>query len=314
MLDELLPRRSEIVDRWRSRLDASSCSSLRMGGDWATAGKAVEIRLGLDVADEPEHWHALSYLAPDRCEQILTVAGYAFPEVDSKLDPLLRAWHRHRRPTYDLNDPAHGYALGSCYYAAHLADIGYAARHTLSISERRRIANIAGEPDLGVTDRLSQVDTQTGLAHLWRHYQDYGRSALLALGDRVLVSVPVGGGYGEADLVVGRTVVDIKVAQATDAVDKWLDQVLAYALLDRLNTLFLTDVAVYAAWQGVLLHANLEEVIEAAAPAPAPTLSEIRDRFAMAMAPDLDDSERNRAAHRYPPPPDAWTVPSGPES
>lgn len=313
VLDELLPKRHVIVDRWKEHLRHAPCAATRMGGDWAIAGKAIEIRIGLDLAKRPVHWDALNYLAPEQCERLLASAGYRCGAAED-LDPLLRTWERHTRPTHTIDDEAHLEALVTCYTAAYRAGLGFQIARDMTVAERRVLADIMGATDPKATDRRSEVDLQTGLALLWQRYETYGRPALLALGDRVLASAPIANGHGEADLIVGRTIVDIKVVQfANEVVDLWLGQVLTYALLDRLNAFALTGVAIYAAWQGVLLQASLEEVVAAAASQPTATFSDLRDRFSAAMADDLDDAEWRRNHFRYPPPSDAWTIDPGPE-
>jgi hypothetical protein len=91
-------------------------------------------------------------------------------------------------------------------------------------SERAAGADDGGghDPDL---DRL---------AHLWQGYLAHGARQLACVDSgRVILASEQGGGCGLADLVVGRRLIEVKAAfDPAASMGDWLNQVLAYALLD----------------------------------------------------------------------------------
>jgi hypothetical protein len=61
----------------------------------------------------------------------------------------------------------------------------------------------------------------------------------------VILAPELGGGYGTADLVIGRCLIEVKTAfDPAAAMGNWLNQVVAYALLDWSNALGVDTVAV----------------------------------------------------------------------
>jgi hypothetical protein len=75
----------------------------------------------------------------------------------------------------------------------------------------------------------------------------------------------LGGGYGVADLVVGRCLIEMKtVFDPAAAMDNWLNQVLAYVLLDWSDALGVDTIAAYLGWQALRAEPSL--VVLASAP------------------------------------------------
>jgi hypothetical protein len=75
----------------------------------------------------------------------------------------------------------------------------------------------------------------------------------------------LGGGYGVADLVVGRCLVEKKtVFDPAAAMDNWLNQVLAYVLLDWGDALGVDTISAYLGWQALRDEPSL--VVLASAP------------------------------------------------
>jgi hypothetical protein len=114
----------------------------------------------------------------------------------------------------------------------------------------------------GDSERERDLD---GFAHLWVGYlaQDVGNlPALAATG----CSFPgLGGGYGVADLVVGRCLIEMKtVFDPAAAMDNWLNQVLAYVLFDWSDAPGVGMIAAYLGWQTLLAEPSL--VVLASAP------------------------------------------------
>ena len=142
-----------------------------------------------------------------------------------------------------------------------------------------------------------------GLAHLWKAYLAHGRRPFASLGSRRVILAPeLCGGYGVADLVVGRCLVEVKAAfDPIPSIGDWLNQVLAYALLDWSDALGVDTVAVYLGWQALLVSDSLSRVLAAATRGPTPSLEELRADFRSAMQADIDESFAMRMRQRYPP-------------
>jgi hypothetical protein len=142
----------------------------------------------------------------------------------------------------------------------------------------------------------------TALAHLWDGYHHHGRRRILALGDRVIVEPELASGFGKADLVIGRCLVDVKAALSPAAAfRRWLDQLLCYVLLDWPDTFGLDSVAFYLGWQGLLVHEPLTRLLTASAPSPTPTIADLRAEFRSRIRAETDDSLAARLRNRYPP-------------
>lgn len=142
-----------------------------------------------------------------------------------------------------------------------------------------------------------------GFAHLWEGYLAHGRRQLAGVDcGRVILAPELGGGYGVADLVVGRCLIEVKTAfDPAAAMGDWLNQVLAYALLDWSDALGVDTVAVYLGWQALLIAESLARVLAAATPGPTPSLNALRADFRTAMQADIDESFAVRMRQRYPP-------------
>lgn len=138
---------------------------------------------------------------------------------------------------------------------------------------------------------------------LRKGYLAHGRRALAGLDSRRVILAPeLGGGYGVADLVVGRCLVEVKAAfDPFASIGGWLNQVLGYALLDWSDALGVDTVAVYLGWQALLVSDSLASVLGAATPGPTPSLGSLRADFRTAMQADIDESFAARMRQRYPP-------------
>ena len=151
-----------------------------------------------------------------------------------------------------------------------------------------------------------------GLAHLWQGYLTHGRRQLAALGDRVLLEPEIASGFGRADLVAGRCLVDVKtVLDPFRYFKQWLNQVLGYVLLDWANVLCLDAAGIYLGWQALLLSEPVTSILAASVPGPTPTLESLRADFRLQMQPEVDESLNARLRHRYPVPHSPNAVPPG---
>jgi hypothetical protein len=114
---------------------------------------------------------------------------------------------------------------------------------------------------------------------------------------------PLAAGYGVADLIVGRSLVEIKtVLEPAGRFGQWLNQLLGYVLLDWFDAFCLDTVAVYLGWQAKLVAIPLTDLLSAAGRRHAPSLEELRAKFRQAIQPDLDLTTQARLRKQYPPP------------
>src|SRR4051794_18860989 len=96
-LDARLPHRDIIVEQWIEQVHAAPCAVIDVDADRGWLGTALEVRLGLDLADKPAYWGLLSFLPAEQCHALLTAAGFAPADYDhmpagGTTDPLLLAW------------------------------------------------------------------------------------------------------------------------------------------------------------------------------------------------------------------------------
>jgi hypothetical protein len=115
---------------------------------------------------------------------------------------------------------------------------------------------------------------------------------ITALGERAIVAPELGGGFGVADLVIGTTLIDIKLAiePTTDDIATWTRQLLGYVLLDRHDTFHIDAIAVYCGWQTRLVTHPLRPLLAAASDRPtAPDLTALRADFDAALRDELEN-------------------------
>ncbi|WP_329793556.1 hypothetical protein V1227_17000 [Lentzea sp. DG1S-22] len=243
----------------------------------------------------------MSYLSIDRCTALLTAVGFEHAPVgalpaNGTADPVLRHWKRARRSTDSAEDQSAAFldclALGSFRQPMH----SWGTRRT--VDERRSLfARMVTE----AKDSDGNTELLDALKHCWTIYLERGRQALLELGEQVVVAPELAGGYGVADLVIGRTLVDVKLAvEPTDEdVAVWLRQLLGYVLLDRFDTFHLDAIAVYCGWHGELLTWPLSALLGSATSGPAPSLGRLRADFYEVLQDELDSYAAWRERERY---------------
>lgn len=312
-LDTHLPTRHAISERWLPDLTAARWFAIPVDGDPSLLGLAAEMRLGLDLADRPAYWDRLAFLPADHCTELLEAAGFASPDDDSAdartEDPTLRTWNRVAHPV--AMGEAERAALAAVLEAACWDELAHKYGHVWSVQkcrllpavQRQHLRDLGHEPE----QDTSLIDA---LAHVWRGYQTHGRAPLHRLGRRVLLDPEIVSGFARADLVVGRTLVDIKCyAAPAEHLAHWLDQLLGYLLLDHGNSLCIDRVAVYCVWQATLLTEPVDGLLRPATRGAAPKLALLRDEFRHEMREDLDDAMQRRDRARFPIPAEAMTPP-----
>ncbi|WP_189054516.1 hypothetical protein [Longimycelium tulufanense] len=299
-LDAYLPHCTSVTDAWRQSLNAPSWAGPELEGGWDNLGCALELRIGLDLARQPAPWSLLSYLPADQCVALLTAVGFEHARVgplpdSGTADPALQHWSRAWNP-HNATDEAQRNALALCLDLVEMRDLAHKWGETCAVEERRSwFLAIIEQGRLG-----GDVQLLDALTHTWDGYLRHGRDALGALGERVVVAPEFGHGFGVGDLVVGCTVVDVKVTRdPTSHLDQWLRQLLGYVLLDRGDALHLDGVAVYTGVQAQLLTCPLTELLRAASPGPTPQLSALREEFYATVQDDLDSFVAWTQRRRY---------------
>jgi hypothetical protein len=284
-LDHHLPGRAVVANEWAAALKAVPRHGERLRWDREVVGRALEVRIGLDVADRPGYWDDLAFLSAAECRTLLMAAGFTHPELDDGepvcSDPLHRCWQRASRTP---SDAPWDEALRACLDAAELGAMLHESRHTLSVEECRNSCRLLRSiwSSAGWVARRSRA--LDGFRELWSRYLTFGRDGLVKLGSRVVLEPVLAIGYARADMVIGHTLVEVKVQlEPWDHAGQSLDQLLAYLLLDRWNSLALDAIALYAGWEAAALVADVHAVLTAVTSGPTPDLQDLRSDFRDAM-------------------------------
>jgi hypothetical protein len=257
------------------------------------------MRIGLDVATRPAPWPLLSYLPIEDCAALLSAVGFEHTHVGSlppsgTSDPMLMHWSRDHEHQPDAQHMRQ--ALATCLDLVELRKFAHKRGDTITVDERRSwFIAIVEQGRLS-----SNTEMLNALLHAWTGYLEHGQRVVRALGERAIIAPELAGGFGIADLVVGSTLVEVKMsAEVEKNVDQWLRQLLGYLLLDHHNALGIETVAVYAGGQGLLLTCSVAEVLTSASVGPRPQLTTLRDEFAIELRRELDAFEARRQRKRY---------------
>lgn len=303
-LAEHLPRLNTVAEAWLAELATASATGDADFGltreERQTIGHALEWRIGLDLARTPPRLPELSYLPIEQCRTLLTAAGYEHTPVgvlpaSGTVDPVLLHWTRTRHVLGV--DSAQEAAISTCVDLAGFRQPMYRWTSRKTVDERRMwFAELVDGDSVGKDPR--HVDA---VLSCWRGYLDRGRRLLFGLGERVLVAPELAAGFGVLDLVIGQTVVDVKLAVAPTAEDVmvWLRQLLGYVLLDRLGVFPVEAVAVYCGRQGQLLTYPLPTLLAAASVARPAELATLRDAFTRTQGDLVDNYTRWRVREQY---------------
>lgn len=305
-LDARLPGRHLISEDWGRRAAHAPWSGIAVDVDRRKLGLAAEVRIGLDLAPIPGYWSLLSFLPPGECASLLHGAGYSQNDYEhladtGTADPLLLQWARSSNPiAMGENQQA---TLEACWDAVQLQDlVNTLAGHSAQL-HRSFFVHIFR--DLGRHDQAATRPDPAiqALRHLWQGYLQHGRRQLTGLGERIALAPQLASGFGIADLVVGRSCVEIKtVLEPAPWFGHWLNQLLGYVLLDWFDTFRLDTVGVYLGWQATLVATSLADVLTTSCPTPTPLLEDLRAEFRQEIQPDLDLTLEAKLRNRYPPP------------
>jgi hypothetical protein len=313
-LDTRLPQRSAVTEEWARRAASAPCAPVHLpdAESRQQIGLAAEVRIGLDLGDAPAYFDLLSFLPPAEYHALLSAVGFSADEspvaATGTADPLLFDWRRVNQPVTCDDDQR--LALAACLEAAGMRNVHFSfsgrpaqARRLFLAQTRAAFARWRGEHPERAEAGSGRDRDLDALAHLWEGYLAYGRRQLAGAGSgRVILAPELGGGYAVADLVVGRCLIEVKTAfDPAASIGGWLNQVLAYALLDWSDALGVDTIAVYLGWQARLLSESLTRVLAAATAGRSPSLEDLRADFRSAMQADMDESFAMRMRQRYPP-------------
>lgn len=305
-LDARLPQRGLVSDTWAREIDVAPWSAITVNADRKQLGLAAEMRIGLDLAQEPSYWDLLSFLPSEQCYALLSGAGYSQDGYEhladtGTTDALLLQWQRCAHPvgSGDMERTA----LAACWDATSMRSLVQGSgRYSVQL-RRSFFAHTRDQlhwHDGLNTEREAAV---AGLSHLWHGYLRQGRRQLMDLGDQVIVAPQLAAGFGKGDIVAGHFLIDIKVVlEPAQYFLTWLNQLLGYILLDWFNILRLDAVGLYLGWQALLISAPLGEILAAASPGPSPSLESLRGEFRQAIGEDLDRTVEAQLRDRYPVP------------
>ena len=73
-LDHRLPRREVVANEWAAALTSAPRHGQRLKWDREVSGRALEVRIGLDVDDRPGYLDELAFLPADECRTLLLAA------------------------------------------------------------------------------------------------------------------------------------------------------------------------------------------------------------------------------------------------
>lgn len=310
-LDSRLPQRLVVAEEWARRATSAPWEPVWLPEEESRQrlGLAAEMRIGLDVGEVPAYFDLLSFLPPADYGDLLDAAGFSSEDspvaITGTADPLLFDWRRVHQPIG--LDEGQRASLAACLEAASMRNVSSAfigrpvqARRLSLMLFRSDIARYRDERLEGGSERDAALD---GFVHLWEGYLAHGRRQLAGAGSgRAIVAPELGGGFGVADLVVGRCLIEVKtVFDPAVSMGYWLNQVLAYALLDWSDALGVDAVAIYLGWQALLLSDSLTAVLAASTAGRAPSLEDLRADFRVEMRGAIDESFAIRMRQRHPP-------------
>jgi hypothetical protein len=302
-LDATLPQREIIVEPWAHQLRTVPWPIKQVEAERAQLGTALEIRLGLHLADEPAFMELLSFLPPEQCGLLLRAVGFTpatydhLPAVDTTTDPLLRSWTRSSRPT-DCDSAAQRAALATCVDMAGIDRLSH--RLSPSHAPQLRRAIFLAMRDAGGCHTDESHPAFDGLHHMWNGYLRHGHPGLQGLGKRVIIAPPLAAGFATADLAIGRALVEVKASsEPAEHFPTWLNQLLCYLLLDRLDVFEWDTIALYLGWHAVTLTAPVTGLLAAGSSGPTPVLKDLRNEFRQAIGDELDEAATAHLRARF---------------
>lgn len=232
-------------------------------GSSATVGKAIELRIALDFIDRCATPQILRALAAEHVDRIVGLARYSIDNTFS-------------------DGAADDELLQECLWLALWWEVHHAMERQGVLLRRGN-----GMVDAVLAERAldSSHPNQDDLRALWSKYCDGPRLRLRALGAHASLSPWLLWGWAQADLVVGRTLIEIKAAAASRvSIDAWVDQIVRYVLVAERDRFAFDSVVLYLAREGAVLQWDPVELLSRLA-GRAVRLTAVQDQFrALALA------------------------------
>jgi len=247
------PHRTAIADAYAAAVGNAPTVAPAAGGGypWALVGSAFGHRLGFAFAADPPYASLLGATHLTDTEQVAHLAAAQFATAAR-----LAAGQVHRA----------GYvrvvAGGRC----------------------PPLTSALGRLGLAATAEALRALTPKAVGEdLWRltvALAERGYDQLVTLGRPVTVAPLFVQAWADGDLVLGATLVDVKVTKNPLPLrDAWLDQLLGYTLLDYGDWYGLEQVAVFLGRQARLVAWPLAELLPALTGDPRVTVAELRAEF-----------------------------------
>ncbi|MEV0650175.1 hypothetical protein AB0I28_33440 [Phytomonospora sp. NPDC050363] len=227
-----------------SQVKASPCS------DWAHLGTAFEVSIGLDLAESVPYEDLLLRRPADENDRLLRLAGFTSLNMPWGTD---EAVSRSGRESLS-NEGVREY-LGWCW---DLIVYDALRKHDPNLVLKIIQQDRASEPN----GRFIPTPDGSHLA-LWQTYQARGRQQLTRLGSPVTVAPSLLSGFAVPDIILGTTLVDIKlVNEPGPQIRQWLRQLLGYVLADTDDRHQMRRVGIFVGWHMTLLDWKLAEVTD----------------------------------------------------
>ncbi len=246
---------------------------------WMVVGSAIDYRLRYYLSVTP--WNGLVASHAVGMEPLYERFFHDLQEWLSRNVPV------GKRLTKEDEDELNRY----CYVLALLEDVARNVGYTVHSPLIRGLADdlpsnarilTQGIPHRTVRDLLDipeghVIDDLRRLS--WRFYDECHDLLSLhhVLNPTFEGSADVGG--ADADLILGRTLIEIKTTKKAEIRPDWMRQLLAYALLDYSNQYDIGSVGFYFPRQGLFLQWSLDEVMQNLCDDSSLSFGELRSQF-----------------------------------
>ncbi len=286
--DEYLPHHHRLVGPWSNALRV--LSGRQPPSDPRTAhltGPAIELRIGYDLAERLPYLDLSTSVGPGPDASLFRTLSYVPPTKLPHAPP--HQWRRIEDRVEALNEGNRSEqlrALHHCWRMAYIEDLRYALRRAGGTDEQTpwlwRIAN-----DISISD-----DATNALIGLWRNYLLYGRSQMHRHSKHAITRPTFAGGFGVGDLLLGDTLVDVKLTHDPESgLARCVRQIVSYALADSDDEYGIASIGVYHAREAHLATWPLDRALKVIATSPM-SITALRSRFAEVIVAERSEIKR----------------------